>query len=168
MDSVTLAVLKKARGIRGEVSCDGLGTRTDRFEGLENAVLRAPDGRERPVEIESAWDHNGRLILKFRGIDDMTSAEALEGFELRIPKSERPPAPDGEFYFSDLVGCEVVEKKDGRSLGKVKTWEEFGPTPLLVVGEKDLMVPFAGSICVEVDVAGKRIVVDLPEGLEDL
>jgi ribosomal 30S subunit maturation factor RimM len=49
----------------------------------------------------------------------------------------------------------------------VTRFEESGGSGLLVVG-KDLLVPFARAICVEIDLAGRRIVVDLPEGLKDL
>ena len=42
-----------------------------------------------------------------------------------------------------------------------------GGTELLVIdgAERELLVPFAESICVDVDVEKKRIVIDPPEGL---
>jgi 16S rRNA processing protein RimM len=136
---------------------------------LNRAFLVNADGSQvRPVEVDSAWEHKGRVILKFRGIDDMSSAEELRGMELRIPLEDRPPAPEEEFYHSDLIGCEVVDQS-GRSLGHVKGWREYGAAGLLEVkGEKEFLVPFAKAICLVIDVARKRIVVDLPEGLEDL
>ncbi len=98
----------------------------------------------------------------------MTAAEELQGFELRIPMAERAPVPEGEYFHSDLIDCQVVER-DGTVLGAVTAWEEFGGSGILVVtGEKELMIPFAKKFLVEIDVAGKRIVVDLPEGLKDL
>ena len=105
------------------------------------------------------------MVLKFQGVDTMSDAERLEGLELRIPKQDRPPAPEGEFYFSDLIGCEVVEKS-GKVVGVVEDWEEFSPTPLLIVSGK--MIPFAKAICIEIDLASKRIVIDPPEGLLEL
>lgn len=118
------------------------------------------------VEVESAWEHNGQLVLKFRGFDTRTDAERIQGFELRIPLADRPPVPAGEYYLSDLIGCEVVER-DGNSLGRVTEWQDIG-TGLLVVGDEDLMIPFVRSFCVEIDLAARRIVVELPEGLRDL
>jgi 16S rRNA processing protein RimM len=165
---VTLARLLRARGIRGEIAADGLGTRLSRFGELQRCTLYSPDGKERTVEIESVWEHRNQPVFKFRGIDTMSGAEELQGYELRIPLEERAPVPEGEYFHSDLVGCEVVERNGGL-LGTVTGWEDFGGTGLLVVkGEKELMVPFAGRICVEIDVAAKRIVVELPEGLKDL
>ena len=147
------------------MSADAFGAKPERFENLQSAFFFSPQGAKKPAVVESAWLHQGRMILKFRGVDTMSAAEELEGWELRIPKEERPPAPEGEFYFSDLLGCEVVEK-NGRVLGKVENWEEFGPTPLLVVDGK--FIPFAKAICVEIDLAARRIVIDPPEGLLDL
>jgi 16S rRNA processing protein RimM len=160
--------LLRARGIRGEIAADGMGTRFSRFDELEKCTLFGPDGRHRVIEIESVWEHRNQPIFKFRGIDTMTGAEELQGYELRIPLEERAPAPEGEYFHSDLIGCKVVER-DGGPLGTVTGWEDFGGSGLLVVkGEKELMIPFVAKICVEIDVAGKRIVVELPEGLKDL
>ena len=146
-----------------------MGTRLSRFEELGPVTLYGPGGSERKVEIESVWEHRNQPVFKFRGIDTMTGAEELQGYELRIPLEERAPAPEGEFFHSDLIGCEMVEK-DGGAVGTVTSWEDFGGTGLLVVdcGGKEIMVPFARSICTEIDVAGKRIVVELPEGLKDV
>ena len=165
---MTLARLLRARGIRGEIAADGMGTRLSRFDELKRCTLYGPGGNERVVEIESVWEHRNHPIFKFRGIDTMTAAEQLEGYELRIPMSERAPAPDGEYFHSDLIDCQVVER-DGNALGVVAEWQDFGGTGILIVkGEKELMIPFAKKFLVEIDVAGKRIVVNLPEGLKDL
>ncbi len=145
-----------------------MGTRLARFDELKRCTLYGPGGKERAVEIESVWEHRNHPVFKFRGIDTMTAAEELQGYELRIPLAERAQAPEGEYFHSDLMDCEVVER-DGTALGKVTAWEEFGGSGILVVsGEKELMIPFASKFLVEIDVAGKRIVVDLPEGLKEL
>jgi len=99
-----LARLHRARGIRGEIAAESFTGSLERFQGLK-AHLADPHGNvpEVPVEVESAWEHNGLLILKFRGFDTRTDAEGFQGLELRIPLAERPPVPAGEYYLSDLV-----------------------------------------------------------------
>src|SRR4051812_9253231 len=145
-----------------------MGTRLSRFDELQRCTLYGPDGKQRAVEIESVWEFRAQPVFKFRGVDTMTDAEQLQGYELRIPLEERAPVPEGEYFHSDLIGCEVLER-DGNKLGMVSGWEDFGATGLLVVkGEKELMIPFVKKFCVEIDVAGKRIVVELPEGLKDV
>ena len=168
---VTVARIIKARGIRGEVAVESLTTGLDRFRSLSNARLFRPGSGEpgRPVEIENAWEHNGRVILKVSGIDTLTDAEPLAGMELRVPEEDRPPAPEGEYYQSELIGCDLVGR-DGTVRGRVTGWQNYGGPDLLVAERsgRQFLVPFASSICVEIDPAGKRITVDLPEGLDEL
>lgn len=160
---MTLAIIERARGVRGEVTADPLGSRPERFEEIQNTFLVSPNEVAKPVDIEKVWMHDGRLVFKFGGVETRDDAEALRGLELRIPLSDRPPAPEGTYYQSDLVGCEVVEI-NGNRLGVVTGWQDYGAAGLLEVGE--LMIPFARSICIEVDMAARRIVVALPEGLK--
>jgi len=163
-DWVTVAVLGRTRGMRGELTSVALCDRPERLEALREVWLFGDGSRQ---EVESVWFHDGRPIFKFRGIDDVDHAQTLVGAEVRVPFSQRAPLESGEFYQSDLIGCEVVEKADGASLGRVAAVREYGG-PLLLELESGLLVPFARSICLEIDPAHRRIVVDLPEGLKDL
>lgn len=118
-------------------------------------------------EVESVRNLAGSLLFKFRGIETIPDAEPWRGAEVRIPREERLQLEPGEVFLSDLIGCEVVERRTGESLGVVTGWNDGGASGLLEVG-KDLLIPFARSICVAIDTAAKRIEVDLPEGLKDL
>jgi 16S rRNA processing protein RimM len=168
-DWVTLAILTRVRGIRGELMADGLGSSPERYQRLEEVTLRSPGGQSQQVRVvEHVWDHNGRLIFKFAGIDDRTAAERLEGLEVCIPLRERPPVADGEYYLSDLVGCRVILQSDGSEVGVVQSWQDYGAGPILQVigkGREEILIPFRQAICVRIDVAGKEIVVDPPQGL---
>ncbi len=169
-DWVAVALLGKPRGNRGEVTAVALSSRPERFESLREVFLFggrvAPARAGERANIESTWVHQGVLIFKFRGVDTISDAERLAGAEVRVPLSERIELEPGEFFESDLVGCEVVER-GGNSLGRVESLDEGGGSGLLVL-DSGLMVPFARSICVEIDPKSRRIVVDLPEGLKDL
>jgi len=160
---VTLAVLGKTRGNRGEITAVPF-SKPERYQTLREVFLFG--GGERH-EVEAAWFHDATLILKFRGIDSISEAEKLRGAEVRVPWSERVRLDPGEFFQSDLIGCEVVDRTTGSSLGRVAEWEESGGSGLLVLAS-GLMIPFARSICVEINPGQKRIVVELPEGLKDL
>ena len=89
------------------------------------------------------------------------------GAEVRVPLDERTPLDPGEFFQDDLVGCRVVDRRTGQTLGSVSRWEDGGGSGLLVVND-GLLIPFARSICVEIDPAARRIAVELPEGLKEL
>ncbi len=166
---VTVALLGKTRGNRGEVTAVALSSRPERYQDLREVFLfgpaiSSPAGERR--EVEEAWFHLQTLVFKFRGIDSISDAEALYGTEVRIPASQRISLDEGEYFESDLIGCEVIDRRTGDSLGKVSAWDDGGGSGLLVVG--DLLIPFARSICVEIKPSEKRITVELPEGLKDL
>jgi 16S rRNA processing protein RimM len=164
---VTIALLGKTRGNRGEVTAFPLSSKLERFESLKEVFLFGSGERR---EVESTWFHNGTLIFKFQGVDSISDAELLAGVEVRVPASERIPLEDGEYFQDDLIGCEVIDRRTGESIGPVTAWDDGGGSGLLVVGKGDdaLLIPFTRSICVEINPAARRITVDLPEGLKDI
>lgn len=168
-DWVALAALRRARGIRGEVLAENMGSDPERFvPGLRATLLRTLESESgQPAELERAWFHQGLLVLKFQGIDSRTEAEQLQGWFLCIEADERPPAPEGQVYLSDLIGCELIAFGDGRRIGEVTGYLDLGG-PLLLESGDDLLIPYVPEICREVDTEGRRIVVELPQGLEDL
>lgn len=122
------------------------------------------------MEVERTWMHGDHIIFKFKGVDTISAAEGLAGAEVSIPIEQRAPVPDGEYYQSDLLGCEVFDPT-GRLLGTVSDFQDTGGAPIIEVRTKDgkdLLIPFAKSICTKIDPAQRRIEVTLPEGLEEL
>jgi 16S rRNA processing protein RimM len=122
------------------------------------------------MEVERTWMHGDHIIFKFKGIDTISAAERLAGAEVSIPMEQRAPVPEGEYYQSDLLGCEVFDAT-GRLLGTVSDFQETGSALVLEVrtpDQKEILIPFAKSICTKIDPAQRRIEVALPEGLEDL
>jgi len=169
---VTIARLGRAWGNRGGLAAISLSSRPERFQQLGEVFLfrQAQPVGAGGFQVESVREHGRVWVFKFRGVDTISDAEALEHAEVRIPLAERLAVEEGEHFVSDLVGCQVMERGTGGQLGIVTGWQEAGGAGLLEVGEGDgkLLVPFARSICVEVDTRAKRILVDLPEGLKDL
>ena len=171
---VAVAVILGSRGNRGEVKALPFSDHLERFGGQLEVHLfdpRRPAASMRAAEVEKIWRHGENWVFKFRAVNTISEAEALSGCEVRIPMSARPALDEGEFYQSDLVGCELVERATGRYVGRVRNWREYGGPPLLEVegpAGEEILIPFAKAICVAVDLAARRISVDLPEGLLDL
>ena len=166
---VAVAQIGKTRGNRGEVTAVALSGKPERYQALQEVFLFAPGGPAggEKYQIETTWFHGGTLIFKLRGVDTISDAEALYGREVCVPASQRAALDEGEYFQSDLIGCDVLDRRTGESIGRVTAWDDGGGSGLLVVGDA-LLVPFARSICVEIDPAAKRIAVELPEGLKDL
>ena len=90
------------------------------------------------------------------------------GFELCVPESEAVDLESDEYFDWQLAECDV-ETLTGEKIGRVREVMRTGGTELLVVhGEtKEYLIPFAESICIEVDIENKLIKIDPPEGLLD-
>jgi len=129
------------------------------------------DGVSRLAEVEHAWFHNGRPILKFVGVDSISEAEKLEGSDVLVEEADREPLAEGEYSHEDLVGCSLLREEDDQAVGVVRSVEEYGGPPVLKLEAADgreILVPFARAICREIDVARKVIRARLPEGLIEL
>ena len=165
---IILAELVRARGNRGEIAVNDLTTGPERFTELGSVTLLAPDDAVKgDFEIEEAWDHNGFTILKFKGIDSINDAEKLRGFRAAIRPSRRRSLEAGEFFFGDLVGCQVIDAKNQTVYGRVAAVQEQGGPGLLEL-EDGLLIPFVKDICVGIKPEEGRIEVILPDGLVEL
>ena len=165
---VTVAKIAKTRGLRGEVIADVLTDFPERFELLDTVFIVKPNGETFETKLENFWFQKGRVILKFKDFNQIETAETLRNSEVCIPESEAVALEEDEFYDWELQDCRV-ETVEGEKLGQVKELMRTGGTEILVVqGEmKDYLIPFAETICVEVDVENKLIRIDPPEGLLD-
>ena len=126
----------------------------------------AADGSARTVTVATNRPHAGGALLRFAGRDDRQAVEGLRGASLEAERRSVKPAPRGAYYYFELVGCAC---RDGRlgELGRVSEVLEDGGGLLLEVrdGERELLVPFVREYVAGVDVAGRRIDLDLPKGL---
>lgn len=163
-DWVAIGRLWRTRGNRGELLGELDSSDPERERKLREVVLEV-DGRRQMMRVEETWRHDGRPVFKFAGIDSISEAEKLEGAEMLVPASEVEPPEEGAYSYADLVGCRVI---GDAVVGVVTEVEEFGGAPLLKVAAADgreVLIPFARSICKVIDVASKTIRVELPEGL---
>ena len=175
---VTLARIVRPRGRKGEVAAEILTDFPQRLQKLREVWLAGPGGTERRARVRACWispSRGGQAIFHFEGCDSIPDAETLVGLEVQVPLEERAPLPAGRHYVSDLVGCEVWEKRGSGNLpqllGTVRDVQFLGGgAPLLVVDSPagEVLIPLAEEICVLIDPAGRRIEVVLPEGLREL
>jgi 16S rRNA processing protein RimM len=104
-------------------------------------------------------------VLKLRGVDSITQAEAFRDAELGIPESELETLPPGSYYYHQLSGLEVVDEQ-GAPLGKVASVMDTGAeTRVLVVqGPRgETLVPFAQDFVRSVDLVHGVLSVVRPE-----
>ena len=170
MSRIAVGVIRKAHGVRGEASVEPWTQSLDRFSELRSVTLVSPDESEtREIEIEAARPHAGRALVKFAGIESPEDLQALRGWTVEIPASDARKLDADEYFLHDLAGLTLVDR-DGKERGVVKeAYEGGGGVLLSVEGPKgEFEVPFAAAICTSIDLAGKKIIVDLPDGIDDL
>ena len=115
----------------------------------------------REVTVEKFAVQSKGLIAKFPGCNDRTSAEKYKGLLVAVPRSSLPQQPEDEYYWSDLIGLEVVNLA-GASLGIVDNLMDTGANQVLCVRGKDgdVLIPFIASAIQQVSLAEKMIRVD--------
>lgn len=169
-DRIALGVIRKPHGVRGEASVEPWTDSLDRFGELSDVTLVSPDEREtRQATIEAARPHRDRALVKFAGISTPEEVGALQGWTIEIPESAARPLEADEYFLHDLVGLRLVDGQ-GRDRGTVVDIAQGGGGVLLTVedGDRTFDVPFAAAICTEIDLQRKRMVVNLPEGLDEI
>jgi 16S rRNA processing protein RimM len=170
-DRIAVGVIRKAHGVRGEASVEPWTDSAERFEELDAVTLVSPDeSSTREVRVESTRVHAGRALVKFAGIDSPEDVQTLQGWTIEIPESDARELEEDEYFLHDLVGLTLIDA-EGRQRGVVTDVMEGGGGLLLNVKRADgreFELPFAADLCTEIDLTKKRMVVALPEGLDDL
>ncbi len=167
---IIVARAVRTRGLKGELVAELLTDFPERFESVTTLMGVSPDGRRKQLQLENYWFQNDRIILKFKDYDTVETANSLVGFKVGVPESEQVQLASGEFYEWQLAGC-TVENTHGEIVGKVREVMRTGGVELLVVddgGQREHLIPMAADIVVKVDIPGKKILIDPPEGLLEL
>ncbi|MGA2965978.1 MAG: ribosome maturation factor RimM [Terriglobales bacterium] len=167
---ISLAVVVKTQGRRGEVAVELHTDVPDRFRQDMRLWALGRDGQRREVKVEDLWPHKSFLVLKFEGVETISDAEPLLGAELQLPRSERAELEPGWTYLSDLIGCTVFDGQ--REIGEIEDVHfGAGEAPLLVVRGKEQRsklpyeIPFAEAYLEKLDLERKQVRMKLPEGL---
>jgi 16S rRNA processing protein RimM len=167
---IAVARIARPQGIRGEVIADLLTDFPERFAQLDEVRIAKPGRQVEVMRLEKARPHQERIVLKLQGCDSRNAAEALRDARVFVTRSQLVVLPKDTYFDFDLIDC-AVSTTAGLTVGKVVRVHDFGAAPLLAVlckDDREILIPLASAICVDVDVAQKRIVIEPPEGLLDL
>ncbi|HEY6140844.1 MAG TPA: ribosome maturation factor RimM [Thermoanaerobaculia bacterium] len=167
---IALGVIRKPHGVSGEASVEPWTNDAERFEEIKRATLVSPDEtKTRDVTISSVRVHGGRVLVAFDGIGTPEEVRDFANWTIEIPDEEARKLEADEYFLHDLVGMQLVDG-DGNARGEVIDAYEGGGGVLLKVRHSggEFEMPFAADLCTSIDVAAKRIVVNLPEGLDEI
>ncbi len=147
-------------GIQGELKCDPTSAGRMLFEAGQNLRALLADGTARDVCLESVREHKGRLLVRFEGAVSCDDAEELAGATLYANRDRIVLQPD-EYLDRDLIGCALYDATG--VVGTVERVDHYPGSDMLVVDGK--LVPLVQPFITSIDIAAKRIEVELPAGL---
>lgn len=161
---ILLGAIAGVHGVRGEVKVKSFTA--DPLAIATYGPLYDDQGRKFDLKLTQKAAKDAIVIARIDGIADRNAAEALKGMRLYAPREALPAIDDTEeFYAFDLIGL-AVEDRNGRKLGKVVDVADYGAGDIIAIAggaQGDFELPFADRFVPVVDLAGERIVVDLPE-----
>ena len=117
------------------------------------------------LHVHEAKEHSDSMVASSPDIPDRNGAESLKGARIFVPRSSFPTPGEGEYYWVDLIGLQVVNR-EGVALGEVRDLMATGPQTVLVLqaeeaGKKiERMIPFVSAFVDKVDTAARCITVD--------
>lgn len=170
-DRIAVGVIRKAHGVRGEASVEPWTDSLERFSDLGAVTLVSPDeSKTRDARVEAVRFHGGRALVKLSGVESPEAVQPLQNWTIEIPEAEARTLEQDEYFLHDLAGLTLVDAA-GHERGVVVEAYEGGGGVLLNVRRpdgKEFELPFAADICTEIDLEAKRMIVALPEGIDDL
>lgn len=166
-DRVCVGAIAGSFGVRGEVRLKSFCAEPEAI--ADYGPLFTEDGN-RSFKVTLTRPVAGGLGARLSGVATKEEADALRGTSLFVARDRLPSLGDDEFYHADLIGMEVRDT-GGAVIGKVAAVHNHGAGDLLEVqgpGLKEaLLLPFTRAAVPTVDLATRRVVVDLPEGSDE-
>ena len=165
-DYVLIGEIVGVHGIKGTSKIRSYAESLSIYEPGSCILICEKNGRESRREIQWVKPHTGTALISFKGVTDRNQAEELIGAGLFIPKEALPDLDEDTHYWIDLIGLEVYTT-EAEYLGRVESIIETGSNDVYVVRDqkKEVLIPALSSVVLDIDIAQKRMQVNLPEGL---
>ncbi len=164
---LVVARIGRAHGVLGEATIE---VRTDQPEDrfFIGSVLATEPTIFGPLTITSVRDHNGTLLLGFKGVNDRNQVEELRDVLLLAEVDIEADSTEDDFHVQQLLQCQV-STQDGLEIGLVTDVINLPGQDVLAVdyNGREVLIPFVKAIVPIVDVKNRKITVVPPAGLLD-
>ena len=155
-----------AHGINGAVKVHFYDIQPRTITPGDSFKMLTPRGAQTNYIIEWARPHKQHYLVGLKGVSDRDQAQALQGTQIVVRRSDLPDLEADTFYWADLIGMAVYTLED-RYLGQIESIIPTGSNDVYVVRHEDTetLVPALRRVVQNVDLDAREIRVDLPEGL---
>ena len=159
-DVVVMARVAGAFGIKGWLKLHTFTESPDSLDAYASWLLKSDKGWQE-FELEDFAVNVKGVVAKLKGCDDRSAAEKLIKCDIGIPRDALEDAGEGEVFWFDLIGCDVVNIA-GEKLGKIETLLETGANDVLVVkmGTEEILIPYLDDVVLKVDRESKLVTVN--------
>ena len=138
----------------------------ERYQEGNIIYLVSPSNEREEVKVLAHRTSKEIDFVRVEGINSKEEALERKGWFVEVAK-DNSFLNKNEYYFVDLEQCDVFDEQC-RLLGKVKKVEEFPAQITLRVARNDkpdFFVPFIDQFISSVDIANKKIVIKVMEGM---
>ena len=162
---ICVARIGAAHGVRGAVKLWPFTE--DPLAVMEYGPLTTKDGA-RQFEVTHARPAKDHLVATLKGVATREDAERLNGIELYVDREKLPATDEDEYYHADLIGLAAVNAAN-EPIGRVLAIHNFGAGDIIEITPPSgptLLLPFTNAVVPTVDLAGGRVVIELPQEIE--
>jgi 16S rRNA processing protein RimM len=165
---ITIGRVQKPHGVKGEVKIEPLTDHAGRFRGLHRVFLTSGKGKQQELAVRSVRYLGDAPLLLLAGYDGPEAAQELNGWLVQIPEEEALPLPEGQYYWFELIGMEVLSEAGDR-LGRIVDVFPTGSNDVYVVQAegREFYLPATKEVVRQVDRKAKRMVIHVLDGLLD-
>ena len=167
MDFLEVGKIINTHGLRGEVKIMTWTDYPEDFEKLEY-VVAVQKGKETHLDVQNVKYQKNNIIVKFKQLTVIEEAELLKNAVLKVPREALGELPEGVYYIADLLGCEVSD--EAGVIGELVDVFSTGSNDVYDIrrqGKRNLLVPIIDGVLLNVDIENKKILIKVPEGLEE-
>jgi 16S rRNA processing protein RimM len=162
---ICIARIGAPHGVRGAVK---LWTFTEDPLAVKHyGTLSTKDGA-RQFEVTHARTAKDHLVATLKGVATREDAERLNGIELYIAREKLPATDTDEYYHADLIGLAAVNAAN-EPIGRVTAIHNFGAGDIIEIAPPHgttMLLPFTNAVVPSVDLAGGRVVIELPAEID--
>lgn len=160
--NVVIGKIVGTHGNRGMVKIFPLTDFPERFIKMDKMTLEN-DGKVREYTVAQVKQHQKFILVKYDQVVDMTMAESLKGYLVKISREELTPLPEDSFYIFDIIGLKVYSM-DNSYIGVVEDIIQTGSNDVYVINDqeknkKPVLIPALKEVVKEIDIKGGKMVI---------
>ncbi len=168
-DCFKLGFISKTHGIKGEVVISLMVDENPIYKKMESVFVEI-NQQFVPFFIQGISIHKNLAIVNLEGITSIDQAKEYVKSSVYLPLSFLPELDNKNFYFHEVIGFEVNDKKYG-VIGVVESVLEFPGQKIFQIRHQnkiELLIPARNEFIVNVDRKNKCLSIDAPDGLIDV